>query len=1199
MATVTGNESLAVADWDHGSESKSDRYLAARLAAAGADYKGVAVVTFVLAASVAMLAWLVLGVLAEHWVVPGGLPTAARWIWFCLGLVALAAAIVRWMVPLVRCRVNLVYAARVIEQEHPELHNDLVNAVLVKAHPEDAPPTVTRMLERRAARRLSAVPADGIADRGFALRLTVGLAALVAACCIYQLAAPKSLVVSAGRLLAPWWEHAPPARVAIAEPRLAWRMPPDESGGDRPAHPLQVTAGSVSLVRGRQLLVETDVSGLRADERPMLEVTPIRDDGVVDAAGAWRLPLTAAGRSERMAVVLPDAVRGLQHGVEFTVTAGDARTDSIRVAVVDTPTLLVREVRYEYPSYTGRPTETVAWQGDLRAPEFTKVVIVAESNRPLAAAWIDPGCTGRESERKRMRIGQHDLSRAIAEFPLRMAADRKGAEFVSYRLGFQPRSAAGAPETEIIEKLEHRVEVIPDVPPEATIEAPEDAIRVPPSAPVAIRVRAVDPDYGLARVFVEARVDQVPVRPEARLLEKPHLGVFTGAVELVPEKLGATAGRKLEYRVVAEDTRPERPNRTESPWRTLQIDAAARPQPPVRQPSANDGQAGSGEPRSGQTPEDKAAADDRRDARQRSSEDEGRREDEQRRRQQTESSDEQSGRQGGEQGGQQGGQQGGEQGRQPGGQPGGEGSGDAPAGGSSDRGSAGTADAGREGAPRSESSERDSDGGASGQKQPGGERDGSSQASGRPDGRGGRGDARPPHAVAADGTNDGEAMERILENRRRQESERGGDTAAKPARERTEQQDKVDGGVASQQPKSCQGADGKPCGKEGCASCGGGGAQSGASSGASGQASSSESAGAGGQAGDGQSGAGRASAGNSGDGKPGADQLGKNEGEAGQSGMNRSGEGASGQGEAGAAQGAKGKPGAGAPGSSASSGEGSPDGMAAQGRPGEGGSGAKQSDRGQAGARGSQADGSQAGADRSTGVARGNEQADAGGPDANPAGQGRATEDQARKGAGEGGEPGAKDVATSEAGGGQPGAAQPGAGTPGQGQTEDVSENSGVAAGSEVGGGGRVGGDRAQSPTPPSGATPPSRDVEWAQQETAHARNAADLAIEHLRDSVNQGRTDVLDELGWTPQQARAFIERWEAMRRLAESADPVARGEFERAVRSLGLRPDGVRTTRDVPADRKGGQAEGRRSRPPAAYREQVEAYLRGTGGG
>jgi hypothetical protein len=97
---------------------------------------------------------------------------------------------------------------------------------------------------------------------------------------------------------------------------------------------------------------------------------------------------------------------------------------------------------------------------------------------------------------------------------------------------------------------------------------------------------------------------------------------------------------------------------------------------------------------------------------------------------------------------------------------------------------------------------------------------------------------------------------------------------------------------------------------------------------------------------------------------------------------------------------------------------------------------------------------------------------------------------------------------------------------------------------------------------------------------------------------VANGRTEVLDALGWTPAQARAFLDRWEAMRRQAGSADDRQRGEFERAVRSLGLRPAGVRSSRDVPADVKGGQAQGRRSRPPASYREQFKAYLQGTGG-
>lgn len=90
----------------------------------------------------------------------------------------------------------------------------------------------------------------------------------------------------------------------------------------------------------------------------------------------------------------------------------------------------------------------------------------------------------------------------------------------------------------------------------------------------------------------------------------------------------------------------------------------------------------------------------------------------------------------------------------------------------------------------------------------------------------------------------------------------------------------------------------------------------------------------------------------------------------------------------------------------------------------------------------------------------------------------------------------------------------------------------------------------------------------------------------------------MLDALGWTREQAQAFIDRWRAMRRLADSDDPRQRGEFERAVRSLGLRPGGVRSSRDVPTDVKGGQAEGRRSRPPSEYRDQVRAYLQGTSG-
>jgi hypothetical protein len=98
-----------------------------------------------------------------------------------------------------------------------------------------------------------------------------------------------------------------------------------------------------------------------------------------------------------------------------------------------------------------------------------------------------------------------------------------------------------------------------------------------------------------------------------------------------------------------------------------------------------------------------------------------------------------------------------------------------------------------------------------------------------------------------------------------------------------------------------------------------------------------------------------------------------------------------------------------------------------------------------------------------------------------------------------------------------------------------------------------------------------------------------------LKDDLEKGRTDLLDELGWTRDQAKAFLQRWETMRALEKSNDPVKRGEFDRAVRSLGLRPPGAGSNRDLPADVKGGQSEGRRSRPPSEYREQFKAYTQG----
>ncbi|MBM4058759.1 MAG: hypothetical protein FJ275_11110, partial [Planctomycetes bacterium] len=334
MATVTDRptDPLAVRPWDRTAleGSKSDRYLAQRFAAASADFKGMALLTFLLACGVVAMGWLVLGVLAEHWLVPGGLPAWVRWGWLVAGGVAAVGAAVRWLVPLLVYRVNLVYAARSIERDHPELHNDLVNAVLVRERSDESAEAVVKSLRRRAARRLSTVPGEGVVDRTPAMRLAWMLAAIVCLACLYQAFAPKSFIRSAVRLVAPWSGFTAPSRVAIETPRLAWQLPGEEvvAAGDA-ARRIDVIGNTAELIRGRQLVVSVQIDGLAADERPTLVVTPVEEAGRF-AATSWSLPL-ALGSGGRRFVVVPGDDRVLDQAVDLVVAAGDARSERIRV----------------------------------------------------------------------------------------------------------------------------------------------------------------------------------------------------------------------------------------------------------------------------------------------------------------------------------------------------------------------------------------------------------------------------------------------------------------------------------------------------------------------------------------------------------------------------------------------------------------------------------------------------------------------------------------------------------------------------------------------------------------------------------------------------------------------------------------------------------------------------------------------------
>ncbi|NBP88568.1 MAG: hypothetical protein EBU59_08700, partial [Planctomycetia bacterium] len=624
MATIEKQPetALTIAEWRDAGRSKASRYLADRLTETRSDYRSVAVATFVLGVAVAGACWLAFGIMLEHWLLVGGMPVWLRWAWLALGIAGLLAASLHWLVPLFRYRVNLLYAARSIEREFPELHNDLVNAVLVR--PGESDPhgaLITRSLEQRAARQLTSVPADGVFDKHHLVRLAFVLAVLVVLGTFYALLSPKNPFVTAARLLAPWSGWAAPSRVTVQSVTCYWASVPtaDQSAAPQadmgellldPRRALALDDGSVKVIRGRQLVVAAEIGHLRQGEVPLIRATPLLDDGRIDPQGVpWQAALTRQGSDSVFSARLPDSRIGLDRSLRLELEAGDARWPSFNVLVVDAPSVLVREAVYHFPAYTQHPPETREWQGDLRGLEGTEVELRVESNQPLDAVWIDFLDTQRPDD-LRMLVDREKPTLASVSLLLRRTADRSGPEHPAYRLRFRPQADRDAGAAAIIdEPLTHRIEVLPDLAPEVLIDLPAaDPLRVPPQAPLRVRVTAVDPDYAVSSVRLETRPEG-GTRPRPRTLWEftpERAGEASGSLRMsariVPAQEAGDAS-VLEYRAIVEDNRQPEPNSTATPWRRLLIDERASPQsdpdqawPERRQPQSDTPVPGEGKP---------------------------------------------------------------------------------------------------------------------------------------------------------------------------------------------------------------------------------------------------------------------------------------------------------------------------------------------------------------------------------------------------------------------------------------------------------------------------------------------------------------------------------------------------------------------------------------------------------------------------
>ncbi|MFM8253577.1 MAG: hypothetical protein ACKOBW_18475, partial [Planctomycetota bacterium] len=142
---------------------------------------------------------------------------------------------------------------------------------------------------------------------------------------------------------------------------------------------------------------------------------------------------------------------------------------------------------------------------------------------------------------------------------------------------------------------------------------------------------------------------------------------------------------------------------------------------------------------------------------------------------------------------------------------------------------------------------------------------------------------------------------------------------------------------------------------------------------------------------------------------------------------------------------------------------------------------------------------------------------------------------------------------------------------------------------------------------PRGGTTPPQNPGRtFAGAETPegdavnldYARRATDLVLDYLKDQKDKPDRELLDRLGWTPDELARFVDRWEKMKQASRDENRDVKRDLDETLKSLGLRPaaDQRRSVGATSDGQRGNRDAGARSEPPPKYRERFEAYRQGT---
>jgi hypothetical protein len=266
--------------------------------------------------------------------------------------------------------------------------------------------------------------------------------------------------------------------------------------------------------------------------------------------------------------LLPAGESSLQQSLTYHIAAGDATTRTYHVEVVAAPTIVVERVNYKYPTYTGLLAQRVEHQGDIKAIEGTEITIEALANQDMQSAGIDFDCDGKVDVRMK---AEQQVARGT--FTLELKEDRQSPRHTNYQLLFKNEQGQQNPQP-----VRHQIEITRDLSPEIQFVGPKnDELDLPLNGVVDLELVAHDPDFALRTIKLVATLAGRTILDKP-LLDEVWRGQCDRKFRFEPRRLGLKAGDVVEYLAWAEDNKDPLPNRVTTPPRRIRIASAVKPE---------------------------------------------------------------------------------------------------------------------------------------------------------------------------------------------------------------------------------------------------------------------------------------------------------------------------------------------------------------------------------------------------------------------------------------------------------------------------------------------------------------------------------------------------------------------------------------------------------------------------------------------